>query len=62
MKLVVLIALITAILVGCTKGVSKVNYKFMPSNSKGVAVKVGDIEITEPTLLKGLSLTSIKLK
>lgn len=54
MKLVVLIALITAILVGCTKGVSKVNYKFMPSNSKGVAVKVGDIEITEADLVKGI--------
>lgn len=54
MKGIFLSALVLAILVACSKGVSKVDYKFMPKNGKGVAVKVGDIEISEDELMQGI--------
>jgi protein-disulfide isomerase len=47
-------AMALVVIGGCTKGVSKPNFKFMPSNGKGIAVKAGDVSITESELNKGI--------
>lgn len=50
----VLFVLTAALLSACSKGVSEPNFKFMKAPKEGVAAKVGDIEISNASLVKGI--------
>jgi predicted DsbA family dithiol-disulfide isomerase len=54
LRLVALSIIVIVFGVSCTKGNTKPSYKYKAASGDGVAVKVGDISITEAELMKGL--------
>ena len=62
LRLVALTVIIIAFGASCTKGNTKPSYKYKAASSDGVAVKVGDITITEAELMKGLETDLYELE